>query len=369
MAMSEPEHASGTDTEGQDANQQGTDVDWVALFVEHAGGARAAFDSTTKLEAAVATETDYGLGEADQVVADAREAGGLVRGDGGIVPSKALVAEAGDIDLPADEADDEDGSLFGDIDVDGDSDLAALVEQQAEIIEQQQETIDELSSQVEELRGEVQANNRLFDRDRDIRRGLTELQVRALQNGRMLGRDQLDLDALRHDLGLEIEFVGGDEQYVRLANPENEGDAKNVGSSMPNADDMNRVEQWRQMWRRGLLEREDLKNSESRAMILWDNLEKIATPMDSSGRYEVVSRKAKVALEEEGELEGLQSDSKNTTVGRVMTQLAETYAPNTLVLDKGGTNSLQYNEADLKGAKKPLYKGTESAGGKIVVNN
>ncbi|SHH66078.1 hypothetical protein [Halobaculum gomorrense] len=242
---------------------------------------------------------------------------------------------------------------------------ASVIEQQARELEQKDEQIAALESEVEAMTALNEAVGRRAKRNNHA---VFQLQVRELQSGATLPADQVDVDALRDDLGLDVEFVGEDEQYVRLDDPEAVGDGKNRGAEMPDSDELCQAEQWRQMYRRSFITQDDLTNSEYRAMRLWDDLAKLA--VDGGTYHFVTSAKAKAALVDggAGPLAGMTPDSKNTATNRTMKALANDHAAGVVeTVKRDGSLRLRFDLEELKDAQKPLYQSAESDTGDVLV--
>lgn len=242
---------------------------------------------------------------------------------------------------------------------------ATVIDKQSEDLAQQAERIGALESELDSMTALTDAVNL---RAKQNNHALFQLQVRELQAGATLPTEQLNVDALRHDLDLDIEFVGDSKEYLRLADSETAGDQKNRSAEMPDADELCQAEQWRQLYRRSFITKADLQTGEFRAMCLWDDLAKLAT--DGGTSHFVSSATAKVALVDSGAgpLAGMTPDSQNTATNRTMKALATEYAESVVELVKSdGSLRLRFDLDELKAAQKPLYQSSGLEAGDVLV--
>lgn len=229
--------------------------------------------------------------------------------------------------------------------------------------------VSELEAQVEQLQTELddarEYAKAAHRRIETLETGLLELQVRELQTGSMLSTDGVKDYELSEDLGLDLDYVGDEHQYVRLQAPEEMGDEDAMGASLPDAAEMCKLEQLRQVWRRGLMDLEELgdKNTQ-RAIRLWDNFDTMAEKGGTGGQnWRVDSEKVRRLIDKH---EDVATGSLYELAGRVMKEMPH--------LTDGVVRCNDDNDLYLVGDKeriqdalKPLYEATELDDGSNIV--
>ena len=383
--------SANAETEPANADVGKSSVDWPTFFEENDLHGSGVGQVVMWLDALGKAESES---HAKELINEAMDAGDLVVDDSGYYPADRVAGDSGatsvesvsETESPSQQTDTEPSTkpagaatdLVSSIeslepdDLDGETVLgllgecASVIEEQSRELEQKADRIDSLETELESM---TALNEAVRRRGKQNKHAVFQLQVRELQAGATLPVEQLDVDALRHDLDLDVEYVGEAEEYIRLADPDAAGDDKNRSGDMPDADEMCQAEQWRQMYRRSFIARDDLEKGEFRAMWLWDDLAKLAVDGGEHHHF-VTSAKAKNALVDggAGPIAGLTPDSKNTATERTMKALAGKHADGVVELVKSdGSLRLRFDLEELKDAQKPLYQSAESDTGDVLV--
>lgn len=219
--------------------------------------------------------------------------------------------------------------------------------------------ITELETQLEDARAYAEAAHK---RMQTLRVGLTELQARELQAGATLGTAGLDMHTLVHDLELEVNTVGSDDEYARLAESLDEDPARHL----PDADAMHALEQRRQLWRRGFITPEDIGDVDlRRATYLWDAIDALAEEGSRDPEEWVV------AAGDARRVLTRRVDAKADSLYQLTKRAMETAADRSDGLlrceKRRGTRYLVGEKAAIQDALHPLYAGRDVDGSNIVV--
>lgn len=246
-------------------------------------------------------------------------------------------------------------------------DVAAL----AEKVESLENEVKELREEKEELKSELQAEKKhaeaLSRQLKTLKTGLTELQVQELQTGSMLSTDGVQEYRLSEELGLDLQYCGDEKQYVRLTDPQDVGDEKAMAASLPDADEMCQVEQLRQVWRRGLMDLEDLGDAETqRAILVWDNIDALAEEAgDKQNRnWRVTSEKVRRIIKKHHDV---QDGSLYELARRVISRLPALTDGVLTAEKKNGSLALVGGKVRVQDELKPLYEATTMEDGSNVV--
>lgn len=141
-------------------------------------------------------------------------------------------------------------------------------------VEDRMSTVETRMDDVEETDQDREGRvNKIFDTYNEVRTGLTELQLRRLEDGELLSSDAVDVDALK-ELGYDPIIVGDNRDAVRL--PADEQDDGDTGSSrdLPDFSQLCTLEELRIKNKLKLRSREDIENDTAykyRALVVWDD--------------------------------------------------------------------------------------------------
>ena len=246
-------------------------------------------------------------------------------------------------------------------------DVAAL----AEKVESLENEVAELREEKEELKQELQAEKKhveaLNRQLKTMKTGLTELQVQELQAGSMLSTDGVQEYRIQDELGIELQYCGEEQQYVRASDPEDVGDEKAMAASLPDAAEMCQVEQLRQVYRRGLMDLEELGDAETqRAILVWDNVDTLAEEAgDKQNRnWRISSEKVRRIIKKHHDV---QDGSLYELARRVMQRLPA-LTDGALTKEKqNGNLTLVGKKERIQDELKPLYEGATMDDGSNVV--
>lgn len=234
--------------------------------------------------------------------------------------------------------------------------------QQTDRVSELEAQVEQLQSELEDVRNYAEAAHRRF---KTLQTGLLELQVRELQTGSMLSVDGINEFRLDDELGLDVEYVGDDQEYLRLENPDDVGDEDAMAASLPNAEEMCRLEQLRQVWRRGLMDLEDLGDADTqRAIRVWDNFDTMCSETGTNGKHwRVDSEQVRRLIDKH---EDIDSGSLYELARRTMDVMPR-LTDGLLRVDKDDTLYLVGTAEGIKDAMKPLYETSTLDGGHNIV--
>lgn len=215
--------------------------------------------------------------------------------------------------------------------------------------------VEELQSELEDTRSYAEALKRQLE---SVKTGLLELQVREMQTGTMLSTDGVQDYRLSHDLDMDLQYVGDEQQYVRLENPEEMGDEDAMAASLPDAAEMCQLEQLRQVWRRGLMDLEELGDADTqRAIRVWDNIDALAEEAGTGGEnWRVESEKVRRIIDKHEE--DVNDGSLYELARRVMSKMPA-LTDGVLRFEKDDGLHLVGKKESIQDELKPLYEVTQ----------
>lgn len=240
------------------------------------------------------------------------------------------------------------------------------LEAEVETLRAEKETLEQqvtdLEQEVEDAHGYAEAAHRRTD---TVQTGLTELQVRELQSGAMLSDAGLDTYAVEGDLGLDLDHTGDGDQCVRLSSET--GDEQAAERAVPDAAEMCKLEQHRQMLRRGLIDPADIGDTDlRRATWVWDAIDKLAEDGSrDTDEWVISSEKVRRVLTDHVDAK---DDSFYQITKRVMRAMAE-YSGGLLATEvRHGTRYVYGDKERIQDGIFPLYEAREYDGANIVVS-